>query len=113
MRGVHPAVHELPHDLVLAPHPPPVGGARSHGHGGKLGWGVAVRCQMLLEVGQSLLAAVLVQEQSHHLPPFHRFQLFTTFVSDHMSTAMVTLDAQSTLSEGSGCDVCIGTIDIH
>ena len=91
MRGVHPAVHELPHDLVLAPDPPPVGGARSQGHGCKLGWGVAVRRQMLLEVRQSLLAAVLVQEQSHHLPPFHRFQWFMTFVGDHMSTAMATL----------------------
>ena len=62
MCGVNPAVHELPHNLVLVPHPPPVGGALSQGQGCKLGWGVAVGCQMLLEVRQSLLAAMLVQE---------------------------------------------------
>ena len=62
MCGVNPAVHELPHDLVLATHPPPVGGACSQGEGCQLVWGVAVGCQMLLEVRQSLLAAVLVQK---------------------------------------------------
>ena len=62
MCRVDPAAHELPHDLILAPHPAPMGGARSQGHGCKLGWGVAVGCQVLLEVRQSLLASVLVQE---------------------------------------------------
>ena len=67
MCGVHPAVHELAHDLVLPPRPTPVGGPRCQGQGVKLRRGVAVSCQVLLEVRQGFLTAVLVQQQSHYL----------------------------------------------
>lgn len=62
MGGVHPAAHELAHDLVLAPHPPVVGSHRCQRHWSKLrGW-VAVGGHVLLEVRQSLLAAVLMKK---------------------------------------------------
>ena len=62
MSGVHSAAHELAHDLVLAPHPPMVGCHSCQGHWCKLRGRVAVTAQMLLEVRQSFLAAVLVKK---------------------------------------------------
>lgn len=62
MSGVNPAAHELPHDLVLPPHPPLVGGHCCQGYWGKLRGRVAVAAYMLLEVRQSLLAAVLMKK---------------------------------------------------
>lgn len=62
MSGVHPAAHELPHDLILAPHPPMVSCHRRQGHWSKLGGRVAVGGHVLLEVRQSLLAAVLMKK---------------------------------------------------
>lgn len=62
MSRVHPAADELPHDLVLPPQPPLLGPHSWQGQGGQLGGRVAVAAHMLLEVGQSLLAAVLMKK---------------------------------------------------
>ena len=67
MSGIHPAAHELAHDLVLAPHPPMVGGHRCQGHWIKLGGRVAVGAHVLLEVRQCLLAAWLMKKQGADL----------------------------------------------
>ena len=62
MCGVNPAAHELPHDLVLPPHPPMVGRHCCQGHWCKLRGRVAVAAHVLLEMGQGLLASVLMKK---------------------------------------------------
>lgn len=95
MSGVDAAAHELTHDLVLTPQPPLVGPQRWPGHWCKLRGRVAVAGHMLLEMGQGLLAAVLMKKQGHYLQHMVRTIRLISFLEQKLSFNWSLFDAPS------------------